>query len=230
MPKYKKLNPNIIRVDDMVKIINPIFVIRCGYPMSLDDARKEIIEEYSKVIDDLVYSVRQGNKFMISKNGYYENGSCALLNKEEYQKDNYKHYKIVDALAYERLISKNFGGNTRSLHTEIKEELKGIEARVLSIQYVKTGIRVPSSRYYDSYNGGYEYEQGYLDKCETHKILNIGVIRQSNKLWDAWEAYDLKIEAIHVEKIPNIQETPVEYNHRIKFAEKQRNRYATLKK
>jgi hypothetical protein len=31
MNKPKRLNPNIIRVGDWVKIINPEFVDRCGY-------------------------------------------------------------------------------------------------------------------------------------------------------------------------------------------------------
>ena len=38
--KKKKLNPNIIRIDDIVKIINPIFITRIGYPMSFEDAKK----------------------------------------------------------------------------------------------------------------------------------------------------------------------------------------------
>ena len=56
----RKLNPNIIRIGDRVKIINPIFVTRCGYPLGIDDMIKEVCERFGKDIKDLMYSVTQG--------------------------------------------------------------------------------------------------------------------------------------------------------------------------
>ena len=38
----KKINPKIIRIGDTVKIVKPNIFIRCGYPLSKNEAKKEI--------------------------------------------------------------------------------------------------------------------------------------------------------------------------------------------
>ena len=53
----KKLDPKIIRVGDMVRIDNPEMFIRCGYPMSLEDACKEVDELFGDDILRLLDSV-----------------------------------------------------------------------------------------------------------------------------------------------------------------------------
>jgi len=73
MPKRKrKLDPKIIRVDDYVRIDNPEMFVRCGYPLSLNDMCKEVEDIFGKVIEDLIYSVRNLDKFMQrDENGKY---------------------------------------------------------------------------------------------------------------------------------------------------------------
>ncbi len=131
--KPRKLNPKIIRVYDTVKIVNPVFVIRCGYPLGAEDMRQEIREHYGRAIQDLMDSVRNGNK-LVSSDPNFSLSSCSSEERS--------HSKIIDALAYIRLRAKDFGGDKRTLHTKVIEELRGKETTVQEIKIVKTGTYV----------------------------------------------------------------------------------------
>ena len=216
----KKLDPKIIRVYDKVRIINPIIFIRCGYPLGIEDMRKEIEEYYGTVIDDLYRSVQKGDKLMLrDANGKYEDGAFI---KVEYPtcKENHNHNEIINALAYSRLKAKKFGGTTRSLHTKVMEELRGKETTVDAIKIVQTGEYFPNSGGYDYWSGGYEYEPAGLTDVKSHKILTLNPIYSfPTNDWHVMDTPEIKIEAINVEKIPNEQETPIEYARRVERGE-----------
>jgi len=171
-------NPKIIRRNDAVKIIKPDLFLRCGYPLSLKDMVREIDAHYGEIIEDLVYSVGKGDKFMRrNEKGFYEDGVNlipALKIKSESDVRNNPRYEILKMFAYPRLVAKQFGGNQRTIHTEYHEELKDRVTTVYNINFVKTGIRQPSWRSGNMYDG-YEYEPPYLENQETHKILELAI-------------------------------------------------------
>ena len=53
----RKKDPNIIRVGDIVNIVNPRIFIRCGYNLTKDDLRPEIDEKYGKQIHAFIKSI-----------------------------------------------------------------------------------------------------------------------------------------------------------------------------
>jgi len=213
-------------VGDKVRIINPIIFIRCGYPLGIEEMREEVDKHFGSIIEDLYRSVQNGDKLTLrDANGKYEDGTCIQIEQSSHKRyKNYKYFDIVDALAYARLKSKNFGGTTRSLHTKVIEELRGKETQVTAIKMVQTGEYYKGNASYDYWNGGYEYEPAGLTDVKTHKILTLSpVVSFSDSNWHVLEdVSDIRIESIHVEKIPNEMETPIEYEYRIKQLEKRK--------
>jgi hypothetical protein len=203
----KKLDPKIIRVGDVVKIVNPLIFIRCGYPLSKNDMKKEIYEHYGKIIEDLLYSVSRGNVFIQRDvNGLYPDQQQSNIFPVTNQKLDYLNNEIVDLLAVRRLFAKKFGGTDRTIHTELRSELKDKTASVTNKKNVKTGIRVPGSSYRSSfYDPEVECDPPYLSQAKTHKILQIDLGDELLKDWkgSGWQyKEEIWIETANVEKIP----------------------------
>ena len=174
--KKKKLNQNIIRIGDKVIITTPEIVIRIGYPMSIYDAIKEVEKLYCNDIMELLHKT------------IYKRTTLSL----DYH--NSKPYnKIISALAYEYLKSKQFGGKERKIFSEYRQDLFGTTTTVRKIFIRKTGIYFPPNGGYDYWTNEYDYEPGGLDKEKTHKILELGFCQN-------WPNY-IQIEACNVEKI-----------------------------
>ena len=190
----RKLNPKIIRVGDVVQITNPEFFIRCGYPLSMEDMRAEVQKYFGKHISDLMLSIG-GEKLITS------DATNSTIWTDDYGSnpwENRAYLEVVDGLAYARLCSKKFGGNTRQLFTTRNEEHMGKKARVEAIRIVKTGTRDSGS--YHSMDG--DYDPPCLMNEKTHKILTVDFYREANGGGFIVGDYPPnEIEAIHVKKI-----------------------------
>lgn len=86
-----------IRIGDLVKVINPLVFIRCGYPYSLEYARNTLLsskdrQDIEKIIGagDIPFKIRE---------------------------------KIEDGFALVRLHQAKYGGRERSLHFETRQDL-----------------------------------------------------------------------------------------------------------
>lgn len=140
----KVVNP-VYRRDDRVRVIIPRVFERCGYPMSIQDAREEIskMREGDKLIYDLIQSfgidIRYGNVYG----------------------------KIVNALAYGLLHTRGFGGPERTIHTVERPEIKGQIYRVTDKFVVKTGI------YRRGSSDPEDPEGPSLRNVKTHTILRV---------------------------------------------------------
>ncbi len=146
-----KKDPKIIRVGDMVKIINPEFFVRCGYPMDFNDAYEHIDRNHNAPMHELI-------KSMIPEAG-------PVRKHKVYE-------KLVRIFAYEYMRSKKFGGPERKIYTmRIRKQLLKVY-RVLDIRFVKTGIYYPGDL--DNSEGiAYLDQLPYLDKEKTHKLLQL---------------------------------------------------------
>jgi len=149
------LKPSIIRVSDKVKIINPEFFIRCGYPKSQKSEIEVVKKEFRHVILNMICSREKCHSFDIDRHNH-------LLEK------------VCREIAYARLRNMGYGGNERKIYTERLEEHKDKTFRVVSIKFCKTGKYYPPS---GPSGGGYyaedDYESGGLANEKTHKILHI---------------------------------------------------------
>ena len=117
-----KVKNDVIKADDRVRIKNPEFFVRCGYPKSLEVEKELVEKECKEEIDKFL------NKF-----GFFEVSLTTDAYSDFYNigvpyQDAYD--KIVTALAYARIKRDGFGGDHREIYTEVKEEFEGREAYV----------------------------------------------------------------------------------------------------
>ena len=169
----KKKKDKVIRVGDTVRIVNPKFFVRCGYPISEEIAIAKFKAEFEVPL----------TKF------FYENCKGLL----DYVNDTGIEESVIKAMA--RAYNKNiwlYGGKERQIYTEERPEAKNLLGTVQLIKYCKTGI----------YNHGYTCEEDhmppYLSDEKVHKILTIS-ISSNDPLYFA--SIFNRIEAANVEKL-----------------------------
>lgn len=141
------------KVDDVVKVVNPVFVERWGYPLTWRMLKPEF-EDHPKL-----------------------NEALALLGLPRAAKQDdlvwtsqrYLHWKakndIVEGLCRAAARDRKFGGNTRSLHTVEHPQYLGRELQVFEKRVVKTG------EYYAPSGRGEDYENGGLSHQKSHILL-----------------------------------------------------------
>jgi len=101
------------RVGDLVKVVNPVFVDRVGYPVCVDDFVKP------------------------AQTAMYSAGLLARFTPTSTEKD------AIRAFARVLAKRAGFGGNVRSLHTTTHPDLRDVECLVVNKKRAVTGIRVP---------------------------------------------------------------------------------------
>lgn len=160
---------SMIPIGSKICIINPLRVIRVGYPLSMDDAIAHVKLNMSDAI-----------KSMLTQVGLYKNIEDKVLKFQIYQewppidKVGRKTYnEIVKALAYEYLHQTGFGGKERTIHVKEYLDYQGKILTVANKKVVKTGT------YYPPGGDAEDWYPGGLDNCKTHVLL---------KLWD-WNFY-----------------------------------------
>lgn len=198
--KPKKLDPNVIRPGDMVKVIDPRFVRRVGYPKCAADFLKEA--EATLVEKDIL------------KPHFGGVGAYGLRTSDERKRD---ERDLIYKFALLLLARNGWGGKERSLHMTPCMEYANKELHVEAKTVVKTGTYVAPtywrSRGWDG--DDYDFESGGLNDCKTHILLRVtapdsiypsftGIDHfPAMKHWGIWGTSALVIPASHVVKLPN---------------------------
>ena len=144
---------DIIRVGDLVEIIDPTPILRWGYPMSKNDALEAIDSHENEIMEFL-------------KKLDIHHGSS----------DHKAVRKIKQAMAYAYRGTHGFGGTERKLYYgDTIPRLKGEMFYAYGRHVVKTGSYYRSSGGYDSYYGDYWYEPGGLHNMETHVLFEFTI-------------------------------------------------------
>lgn len=104
---------NIIRKDDRVTIVNPEVVIRCGYPLS------------KKIVIDTIITPEQKEAVYALLRAFGIVPPAPILTDPTdplgiIPQNTATYDKIMDALAYDVLVKRQFGGKERKLFTEKK--------------------------------------------------------------------------------------------------------------
>lgn len=174
----------IYRAEDVVRIVNPLFVTRVGYPWDKEYVKKNVItDDQRKALTEMLEKFHlRPSYFGFEGKGYFDNA----------------FEKILDEMAYWVMKTQGFGGRERTIHTELREDCRGKLAKIISKRVVKTGEYFPSTSYYD-YNGETEYEPGGLRKEKTHVLLNLDIFSDDG-MWAMISSTDkMEIEECHVE-------------------------------
>jgi hypothetical protein len=165
----------ICRVGDKVRIVEPLQIVRVGYPLTKEDALKAVEKEYAQQVSDFIVSVI-GKPIELTDT---DPRLCADL---------------FDALASYWIRSKGFGGKERKIYTEANERFRGTSGwTVISKRHVKTGTYC-SGGYSGGYDGEPDYDPPYLSNEQTHTLL---IIEPPN--WKL-SLTAIEIEAVNVEK------------------------------
>jgi hypothetical protein len=166
-----KRNPNRPMKGDWVRIDHPEMFVRCGYPLSIKEVRKQIEKDHRNEIEDFVDKVARGAPSDEDGENWLTRRS--ILSRSRIMSRSVR--QIVDALAYERIKAQGFGGRERKVYTEYVEAMKGKVFKIESTKTCMTGEYYDSSGGYDSWSGEYDYEPGGLMNQKCHRILQLGI-------------------------------------------------------
>lgn len=186
-----------IKVGDHIKVINPEFFVRCGYPLCLADVREKLGKDLGTKIDDFVDEVM----------------GCTITDRRfiiDDRKNREVYNRILTALSRFYMVQNRFGGSERKIFTKSFPDRKG-KTFVVHKKSVKiTGYYVKG--WSDiSYYGDGEYQPPYLENQKRHNLLHLSVETLDSNIFSVLEAMskfelvDLEdffiIEDIHVEKV-----------------------------
>lgn len=189
----------IIRVGDRVKVINPEFVERVGYPLSFSAAKEWVRANCSQ---DFMNLTAFGDKMLDEKPLKdilgFELQACDPWIGREGQ-------RILSALAKLYQQHMGYGGRERSIYTVRRDEELGKTYAVTQRRTVKTGLYCPPHReiIHSYYGAEYEYYPGGLEDEKTHVLLCLGYHMQD---WCEDFMFGLWIERCNVEKVGRSEE------------------------
>ena len=192
-----KHDPNTIRPQDEIRIVNPEFFLRCGYENNHKTAMEKIRAEYGDKILQFIHDWEKSFHGSTSKVTY--KGSTYLL-KELTPPKSYD--KIISALAYDLVGIEMRTGAERKIFTERNETYKGSTYIVDEVFFCQTGKYYPAKSYQEYWSGEYEYTPGGLSEVKTHRILRLkGFSRHCHQIVPAKHDEHSAIEACNVEKV-----------------------------
>lgn len=187
MSTKKRRRPGQIRVGDRVRIVNPVFVERVGYPKAMADYVAEIEQKISdrRLLDAF------GDVF----------GHPWLGARTRRAFD-----KIRRELAYLVAQRDGFGGNERSLHVVTHPDLTGCMAYVEGLETVVTGT------YSRGYDGGCysDPEPPALERQVRHRLANVSILSMRPVLVDPRKCQRIDVKNLTLADAvrPNLQLAP----------------------
>ena len=155
-----KQKKHVWRVGDVVRIVEPKFVERVGYPLVWPMLMEEFEAKLPQVraaMHDLLLNV--------PANGMFNKRT----EPDAIDRD------FLKGVCMAAVRMRGFGGNVRSLHYEKEsqwEHYRGRHGDVTRKRCVKTGTRFPA-RSWQSYEGEWDGENGGLNNEVTHTLLTV---------------------------------------------------------
>lgn len=168
----------VYHVDDTVKIVEPLVVVRVGYPLTKQEALDVAEKDYAEAVQ----------AFMVAVGAAHPDDP--FLNSPEY--DPRLYGDLLNAIASYWLRLKNYGGKERKIYTERDERVLCTAWRVLSKRTVKTGT-YNRGGYSGGWDGEPDYDPPYLENEKTHVLLALEPITLYEGPWR------IEIEAVNVE-------------------------------
>jgi hypothetical protein len=171
----KKLDPRVIRVGDVVEVVDARRVVRVGYPKAVADYEALVKEKFAQELRAMfgphaVGAVRHWRERGVSSHDEEEGSRKQLLGGVKYN----ALQKVVRELAYVEAKADHFGGRERSVHLVDAPEWAGRRCQVASVVTAMTGKYYgPSGGGYNSYEGDYDWEPGGLAGAKAVRIAEL---------------------------------------------------------
>ncbi len=134
----------VYRVGDRVRIIEPCFVVRVGYPLSWPMLREEVSNDPRLLQTIALWGVEGHGKAW---------------------------YEILDGICRALVRKRGFGGRERSVFTVNKPDAAGQVSEVHKKRNVQTGTYHAPHYSSGGYYSEPEWEPGYLDHVKTRVLL-----------------------------------------------------------
>lgn len=155
-----KQKKHVYRIGDVVRIVEPKFVERVGYPLIWP----MLMEEFEAKLDQ----VRDAMQLAVY-GGVLEDEAFMSKSMETNATDR----DFLKGVCMAAVRMRGFGGDERSIYYHeagMFEHSRGLETVVHRKRTVKTGTRFAGHATY-SYEGEYDYENGGLNNEATHVLL-----------------------------------------------------------
>lgn len=152
------------RPGDKLRVVNPKWVKRVGYPLVWYD-----------LMDEVKADLKVGQAWGVLTGTVLQHAAGYLEAMRLGPTEGVPHYFLV-AAAKALVEQRGFGGNERQIIYDDSDHGAGFVLQVLSKRVVKTGTRVPAiSGVADTYDGPeYWEEPGGLADMKTHILLLTG--------------------------------------------------------
>jgi hypothetical protein len=154
-----------IRAGDRVRIVNPSFVVRVGYPKAVSDYHRQAKEQFGTHITEMLKPFYRA-----------------------YDVNDRFYRRFLNDMAYLLARKDRFGGCTRQLHLEMREEFRG---HIMHVQEMRT---VATGEYYAPSGYGEDQWPGGLSNRKVHRLATVPV-------WRPFSSKMLEIEVINLEKV-----------------------------
>ena len=152
IPKKKK---DVIRVGDRVRLIDPRFVKRVGYPKTKDDYA-EVVAKLRTDVSALLDKVDRHHKL----------GFSETIERTK------AHSQVEDALQYLALAADGYGGKDRQIYWQEVPEALGSLWEVIDMRTVITGTYSPAWGHTDYY-GESDYYPASLENQTHHRLATV---------------------------------------------------------
>lgn len=190
-----------LRVNDRVRIINPIVFVRCGYPLTKEVVKSIYITKEQKEAITTILNKSFGLNVSPSLISQDPKADDNIIYSEAYYMGNLAYTQIMDVMAGIVIQRKGWGGKERKIYTKEYPELLNATGRVLNKNIVKTGEYDAGKGYYShSTYGEVDYDPPSLKNALSHVILDIW-IDDNEKIPVGGQ---VQIEKCHVHKIANV--------------------------
>ena len=177
----RKLDPKIIRIGDIVKIIIPKFVDRVGYPKCPNDYKVSIEAKHGTAIRALARFIAPN---LHEGNGFY----MRTINR------------IIREYCYLAWREDDCGGRERTIHWYEELQYKDTHCIVTKLQNKTTGVYTPGGGHYNQTSGEDDYDPPCLENAQVHRIATLDILYSIHP--NLPFSYDeLKTPIYHLEKI-----------------------------
>ena len=193
--------PDIIRADDVVRVVDPRIVLRVGYPKSPADYLSDICEKHEAALRE-IFGYKTARPTLAASLAVGFPGYKAPSIEDRVAKMPQPLRRSLWDLAYLACKRDGFGGKARRVHlSESMPDWEGAEFEVASVRSAMEGDYFPPY-YGTTYEGECDNEPGGLENQRVRRLATVGrVLTDRRSLVSTSRARDIEFPVEHLVKV-----------------------------